>query len=258
MLDPFDEQLRVDRVFRDQDDVRLPVGGAERDIAGVPPHHLDDGNAAVAFGRGPDALDALRGHQDRGGITRRGVVDDLIQIEDGVGRRPLVVVVRRAVGLLDANPFVRLARIVQPQIVVDRLRRQHGRQAFGQRLQAVERAVTADGDQAFDAQLRQTRRNQVELRLLVRVDVVARRADQRAALGRIELRDLLKQRIQMHVRHARVEQAIEALDQSVDFNPKLVGAHDGAVDGGVERRRVTPGGQDADAFHGCCDVRVMI
>ena len=91
---------------------------------------------------------------------------------------------------------------------------------------------------------------QVELRLLVRVDVVARRADERAALGRIELGDLLEQRIQVHVRHARVEEAVEALDEPVDFNPELVGAHDGAVYGGVERRRVTSGRQNADAFHG--------
>ena len=84
---------------------------------------------------------------------------------------------------------------------------------------------------------------------VVGIDVVARRADERAALGRIELRDGLEQRIQMHVRHARVEQAVEALDEPVDLDPQLVGADDGAVDGGVERRRVAAGGQDADAFH---------
>ena len=85
---------------------------------------------------------------------------------------------------------------------------------------------------------------------LIRVDVVARRADERAALGRIELGNLLEQRIQMHVRHARVEQAVEPLDQPVDLDPQLVGADDRAVNGGVQRRRVAPGGQDADAFHG--------
>ena len=68
----------------DQDDVRLPVGGAERDVAGVPAHDFDDGDAAVAFGGGPDALDALRGHQDGRGIPGRGVVDDVIEIEDGI------------------------------------------------------------------------------------------------------------------------------------------------------------------------------
>ena len=53
-----------------QDDVRLSVGGAERDVAGVAPHHFDDRDAPVAFGGGADALDALRGHEDRGRITR--------------------------------------------------------------------------------------------------------------------------------------------------------------------------------------------
>ena len=96
----------------------------------------------------------------------------------------------------------------------------------------------------------QTRGDQVELVLLVRIDVVARRADERAALGRIELGDLLEQRIQVHVRHARVEQAVEALDEPEDFDAELVGAHDRAVDGGVQRGRVAAGRQDADAFHG--------
>ena len=124
-------------------------------------------------------------------------------------------------------------------------------QALGQRLQAVERAVAADADQSFDAQLVQARGDEVELVLLVRVDVVARRADERAALGRVELGNLLKQRIEVDVRHARVEEAVEALDEPEDFDPELVGAHDGAVDGGVERGRVAAGGEDADAFHGC-------
>ena len=124
-------------------------------------------------------------------------------------------------------------------------------QALGQRLQPVERAVAADGNQPFDAELLQPRRDEVELVLLVRIDVVARRADERAAFGRIELGNLLKERIQVHVRHARVEQAIEALDEPVDLDLQLVGAHDRAVNGGVERRRVATGGENADAFH-CC------
>ena len=53
----------------------------------------------------------------------------------------------------------------------------------------------------------------------------------------------------MHVRHARVEQAVEALDEPVDLDPQLVGAHDGAVDGGVQRGGVAAGRQNADAFH---------
>jgi hypothetical protein len=57
----------------------------------------------------------------------------------------------------------------------------------------------------------------------------------------------------MKVRHARVEEAIEALDESVDFDPKLVRTHDSAVYGGVERRCVSPGSQNADTLHGCSE-----
>ena len=84
---------------------------------------------------------------------------------------------------------------------------------------------------------------------IVRVDVIARGAQNRAALGRIELRNGVEQRIQMHVRHARVEQAVEALDEAEHLDPQLVGADDGAVDRGVQGRRVAAGGQDSDAFH---------
>src|SRR5205823_14883577 len=94
--------------------------------------------------------------------------------------------------------------------------------------------------------------NLVAIRLLIRVDVVPLRTDGRSAFGWIELGDFLKQRIQVHVRHARIEQAVEAFDESVDFNAELVGADDGAVDGGVERGRVSSGRQNADAFHGSC------
>ena len=66
-----------------QDDVRLAVGGAERDVAGVPAHDLDDGDAAMAFGRGADALDAARPTRRRRWHSRACVVDDLIEIEDG-------------------------------------------------------------------------------------------------------------------------------------------------------------------------------
>ena len=193
--------------------------------------------------------DALRGDQHRGRIAGRGVVDDLIEIEGRRRHGAGVFDLRSAVRIRAADPFVGLARIVEAQVVVDRLGRQHGRQPFGQRLQAVQRAVAADRDQPLDAELRQTLGNQIELGGLVRVDVVARGADQRATLGGIELRDLLKQRIQVQVRHPRVEEAVETLDQAVDLDAQLIGADHGAVDRRVQRRRVTAGGQNADAFH---------
>jgi hypothetical protein len=63
MFDALDQMFQVQRDFRNQDDVRLAVGRAQRDVAGMPPHDLDDGDAPVAFRRGADALDALRGNK---------------------------------------------------------------------------------------------------------------------------------------------------------------------------------------------------
>ena len=74
-------------MFRNEDDVRLAVRRAQSDVAGVPAHDFDDGDAAMALRRGADALDALGGNKDRRGIARRGVVDDLVEVEDGVGER---------------------------------------------------------------------------------------------------------------------------------------------------------------------------
>ena len=104
----------------------------------------------------------------------------------------------------------------------------------------------------------ETRRDEVEFVLLVRVDVIARRADERAALGRIEFGNFLVQRIEMNVRHARVEQAVEALDEAEDLDLELVGAHDRAVDGGVERGRVAAGGEDADVWVSLQLVQVLV
>ena len=67
----------------------------------------------------------------------------------------------------------------------------------------------------------------------------------------IELRDFLKERIEVHVRHPGVEEAVEALDEPIDLDLQLIGAHDGAVNRGVQRRRVASRRQDADSFHRC-------
>ena len=56
------------------------------------------------------------------------------------------------------------------------------------------------------------------------IHVIARRADERAALGRVEFGNFLIERIQMNVRHARIEQAVETLDEAEDFDLELVGA----------------------------------
>ena len=87
LLHAFDEQLEFERMLGHQNDVRLPVGRAERDVAGVPAHHFDDGDATVAFRGGADALDALRGDEHRRRVAGRDVVDDLFRSKtalDGV------------------------------------------------------------------------------------------------------------------------------------------------------------------------------
>ena len=71
MLDALDQALEVERMLGHEDDVGLAVGRAERDVAGVPAHDLDDGDAAMAFGGGADALDALRGDEDGRGVAGR-------------------------------------------------------------------------------------------------------------------------------------------------------------------------------------------
>ena len=53
----------------------------------------------------------------------------------------------------------------------------------------------------------------------------------------------------MNVRYPRVEEAIEALDESEQFNLELVRAHDGAMNGRVERGSVASGREDANTFH---------
>ena len=69
VADALDEQLDVERMLGHQDDVRLPVRRAERDVAGVPSHHFDDGNASMTLRGRADAFDALGRHQHRGGIA---------------------------------------------------------------------------------------------------------------------------------------------------------------------------------------------
>src|SRR6185295_18338948 len=74
-------------------------------------------------------------------------------------------------------------------------------------------------------------------------------SDESAALGGIDFRDFLEQRIEVDMRDTRVEETIETLDETDDFHAQLTGADDRAVDGGVERGRVASGGEDRDASH---------
>ena len=109
--------------------------------------------------------------------------------------------------------------------------------AIGQQEQQI-----GDG---HDAELRQARGNEVEFVLLVRIDIIARRTDERTAFGRIEFRNFLVKRIEVNVRHTWIKEAVEAFDEADNFNPELVAANDRALDGGVERRRIAAGGEVA-------------
>jgi hypothetical protein len=243
------QRLHPQRRFGHQRDVRLAEGRAERDVAGLPAHHLDDRDAAVALGGGADAADALGRDVDRGGVAGRDVVDDPLEVE-ARARRHALVVIAGAAWLRHALPLVGLVPVVEAEVVVDRLRSEHHRQPLRQRLQPVERAVAADADQAVDLQPREPGGDLVERLAVGRVHVRPRGADDGAAARRVQLGDLGEQRVQVHVRDVRREQRAEALDEAEDLDLALVGARHRALDGGVERGRVAACRQDADAFHG--------
>ena len=46
-----------------------------------------------------------------------------------------------------------------------------------------------------------------------------------------------------------MEQAVETLDETEDFDLELIGATNGARDGGVQGGGIAPGSEDADALH---------
>src|SRR5262249_28071530 len=81
----FDNALDIEWIFRDQNYVRLSISRAECDITGLPTHNFDDRNASVAFGSRADAADTLSSHHDGCRISRRDIVDDLIEVENRVG-----------------------------------------------------------------------------------------------------------------------------------------------------------------------------
>src|ERR1700727_1272041 len=53
----------------------------------------------------------------------------------------------------------------------------------------------------------------------------------------------------MNMWHARIEEAVETLDEADDFDLELVGARHRALNRRVERGRVAAGSEDSDAFH---------
>ena len=139
--------------------------------------------------------------------------------------------------------------IVEPQVVVDGLGRQHGGKVIRQGLHAAERAVAADADQPLDLQALHPFGDFADRGVILGVDVIARGADDRAAHRGVELRDGGEQRVQPHVGHPRIEQAAEPLDEADHLDFALVGAHDRAVHRRVQSRRVAAGGQQTNTLH---------
>jgi hypothetical protein len=62
----------------------------------------------------------------------------------------------------------------------------------------------------------------------------------------------------MNVRYTWIEQAIEAFDETVDFNAKLIRTHYGAVNCSVESRRIAASGENTNAFHSSGRNRLFI
>src|SRR5579872_3698744 len=188
--------------------------------------------------------------EDRSGVAGSGIVDDLIEIENGVGLGLLIVKSLLGSRVAHAHPLVGFARVIQPEVVINGFGSENHGEAFGKRLQAIERAITADANKSLNPQLLQPGGDEVEVLLLFWIDKIARGTDERAALGGIELGNRLIERVQVNVRNTRVEQTIEALDQAEEFELELVGANNRPMDGGIEGGGVATGRKDADSLHG--------
>ncbi len=236
-------------MLRHQHDVGLAIGRAQGDIARMPAHHFDDGDAAMAFGRGADALDAAGRDEHRRGIAGRDIIDHLLHVELGSRRPPLVAKTGMMSFDRHPQPLVDLVRIIQSQVVVDRLGGQHRRQPVAQRLQPVERAVAADADQPLDLQALQAVRDVVHALRVIGVDVIARSTENRPSHRRIQFGNRTEQRIQVKMGDPRVEQAVESLDQAIHLDLQLIRPHDGAVNRGVQRRRIAASRENSNAFH---------
>ena len=220
--DPFDQGVGIDRGFGNKNDVGLAVGGTERDHAAVSAHDFDDGDSSMALGGRADALNA--GGRDVNGGREAGsdVVDHLVETEIAAGVFANDIPSRGFGGM--ANPFAGLVGIIQAEVVIDRLGGEDAGQIIAKRLHAVERAVAADANQAVNVKARQTAGDAGDRRRIVAVNIVARCSQDRAAASRVEFGNALKQRVEMNMRHLRIEQAAEPLDDAEDFHAKLIGA----------------------------------
>src|ERR1700724_3607231 len=173
----------------------------------MPAHDLNDGDSTVAFGGGPDPFYAAGRDVYGGRIARRDVVDNVIEIKNRLRLAMLVTETVFRFWLVDANPLIWLFRVVEPEVVIVGLGRQHGRQAFREWLQTVQGAVSTHADQAFYPKPFQAMGHQIEFLRFGWVHVIPRGPDHRAAFCRVHLRNLLVERIEMNMWDARVKEA---------------------------------------------------
>src|SRR5439155_699037 len=96
--DTFDQQLDVERVFGNQDDIRLSVSRSEGDVAGLPSHDFDDCDTAMTFSRSSHPFDALGGDHDCGRISWSHIVHDVIEVEDCIRWGPFIAVAMKRFG----------------------------------------------------------------------------------------------------------------------------------------------------------------
>src|SRR4030095_13332315 len=250
MFNPLDQMFDVERYFRDENDVGPAISGAKGEVAGVTSHHLDNGDAAMTFRSGANAFDALGRDEYGGGVAGGYVIDDLIEVENRAGFGAFIALAAFDGGVVHAHPFVGFTGIIQPEIVINGFGSENRRQSIGQGLEAVQGSVAADADQAVDLEPSEALDDLIEFFVFIRIDEVSGRTDEGSALGGIEFGDLVKQWIQMDMRDAGIEEAVESFNQTDDFDLELIGPGHGALNGGVKGRSITAGGKDADAFHG--------
>jgi len=63
--------------------------------------------------------------------------------------------------------------------------------------------------------------DQIQVRGVVGIHIIAGRTDQGSANGGIEFRDRLEKRIEKDVRNLWIEEAVEALDEANDFDSEF-------------------------------------
>ena len=135
-------KIDVDGKLRYKNQIRLAKGTTKGNVARVSPHDFDDGDTSVTLRGCPDSFDTAGGNKNSGRITRRHVVDHLLELEltgarnDG-GFVHAILEAVRSFGVRLTHPLVGFVGEIEPKVVVDRLGGEDGGDAFAQRLQSI-------------------------------------------------------------------------------------------------------------------------